>query len=290
MIAVSLVLIYLGIARRFEPLLLVPIGFGGILANVSASGIVDPGGILYQIYQVGIDSGAFPLIIFLGLGALTDFGPVIANPKTLLLGAAAQFGIFTTLAGAVFLTELGWLAFTPKEAAAISIIGGADGPTAIYLASRLAPDILASIAVAAYSYMALVPILQPPVMKLLTSAKERAMTMPATAPTKAAGEAFFPVFNPRPSRRFGAKGAAPSRHVLLWQFASRIRRYGEVAKGGGRRCHRYGNYFFRPSRRFKAIGRDLFDPRDHRHTFFRRLRLCNWHRLWHFDGQADEPL
>lgn len=177
MIAVGCLLLYLAIVRQFEPLLLLPIGFGAILANIPNGGFNEPGGLLYYIYEVGIASGVFPLLIFLGVGALTDFGALIANPKTLLLGAAAQFGIFATLLGAVALNELPGFAFTLKEAASIAIIGGADGPTAIFLTSRLAPDLLGAIAVAAYSYMALVPIIQPPIMRALTSVEERKIRM-----------------------------------------------------------------------------------------------------------------
>jgi Na+-transporting methylmalonyl-CoA/oxaloacetate decarboxylase beta subunit len=177
MIAVGCLLLYLAIVRQFEPLLLLPIGFGAILANIPNGGFNEPGGLLYYIYEVGIASGVFPLLIFLGVGALTDFGALIANPKTLLLGAAAQFGIFATLLGAVALNELPGFAFTLKEAASIAIIGGADGPTAIFLTSRLAPDLLGAIAVAAYSYMALVPIIQPPIMRALTRVEERKIRM-----------------------------------------------------------------------------------------------------------------
>ena len=177
MIFVGLVLIYLAIVREFEPLLLIPIGFGGILANIPVAGIAEAGGFVGQIYNFGIASGLFPLFIFMGVGAMTDFGPLLANPKTALLGAAAQFGIFTTLIGAVALGALPWLDFTLRDAASIGIIGGADGPTAIFLASKLSPDLLGAIAVAAYSYMALVPIIQPPIMKLLTSPRERAIKM-----------------------------------------------------------------------------------------------------------------
>lgn len=177
MIAVGCLLLYLAIVRQFEPLLLLPIGFGAILANIPNGGFNEPGGLLYYIYEVGIASGVFPLLIFLGVGALTDFGALIANPKTLLLGAAAQFGIFATLLGAVALNELPGFAFTLKEAASIAIIGGADGPTAIFLTSRLAPDLLGAIAVAAYSYMALVPIIQPPIMRALTNVEERKIRM-----------------------------------------------------------------------------------------------------------------
>lgn len=170
-------LIYLAVAKEFEPLLLLPIGFGAVLSNIPNGGFNEPGGLLYYIYQVGIVSGVFPLLIFMGVGALTDFGALIANPKTLLLGAAAQFGIFGTLLGAVLLNYLPGFDFTLKEAASIAIIGGADGPTAIFLTSRLAPDLLGAIAVAAYSYMALVPIIQPPIMRALTSPQERAIRM-----------------------------------------------------------------------------------------------------------------
>ena len=177
MMGVGCVLLYLAIVRGFEPLLLLPIGFGAILANIPNGGFTESGGILYYIYHVGIESGVFPLLIFLGVGALTDFGSLIANPKTLLLGAAAQFGIFGTLLGAVALNEIPGFAFTLKEAASIAIIGGADGPTAIFLTSRLAPDLLGAIAVAAYSYMALVPIIQPPIMRALTTKAERKIKM-----------------------------------------------------------------------------------------------------------------
>ena len=177
MMGVGCVLLYLAIVRGFEPLLLLPIGFGAILANIPNGGFTEPGGILYYIYHVGIESGVFPLLIFLGVGALTDFGSLIANPKTLLLGAAAQFGIFGTLLGAVALNEIPGFAFTLKEAASIAIIAGADGPTAIFLTSRLAPDLLGAIAVAAYSYMALVPIIQPPIMRALTTKAERKIKM-----------------------------------------------------------------------------------------------------------------
>ncbi len=177
MLGICLLLLYLGIVKKFEPLLLVTIGFGGLMSNIPGAGIAEPGGLLYLAYEVGIKSGAFPLIIFMGVGALTDFGPLLANPRTLFLGAAAQFGIFATLLGALGLTELGWMDFTLREAAAIGIIGGADGPTAIYVAGKLAPDLLGAIAVAAYSYMALVPLIQPPIMRALTSSKEREIKM-----------------------------------------------------------------------------------------------------------------
>ncbi len=200
MIVVGLVLIYLGIAKGFEPLLLIPIGFGGILANIPYAGIADPGGIgapdgfLYVIYQMGIANGLFPLLIFLGVGAMTDFGPLLANPKTALLGAAAQLGIFTTLIGALWLSgTFEDINFSIQDASAIGIIGGADGPTAIFLAGRLSPDLLGAIAVAAYSYMALVPIIQPPIMRLLTTEAERKIEMKQLRPVRRVERIVFPL-------------------------------------------------------------------------------------------------
>jgi oxaloacetate decarboxylase beta subunit len=232
MMAISLLLLYLAIHRRFEPLLLVPIGFGGLMANIPGADLAysaldralhtgnaealgllssllavpaDPAalsaaldiapqalhwealqlardagftdGMLYSFYTVAIGSGVAPLVIFMGVGAMTDFGPLLANPKTLLLGAAAQFGIFATILGAVGLTSAGITDFSLAQSAAIGIIGGADGPTAIYVSSLLAPDLLGAIAVAAYSYMALVPLIQPPIMRALTTPEERAIQM-----------------------------------------------------------------------------------------------------------------
>ncbi|MFM2481971.1 sodium ion-translocating decarboxylase subunit beta [Celerinatantimonas sp. YJH-8] len=233
MIVIGLVLLYLAIVKRFEPLLLVPIGFGGILSNLPEAGLAlsaienalhaaDPqvlqqfaailhldqfsasairqalisaspqqmaalelvaeqfrysNGMLYQFYELAIASGSGPLIIFMGVGALTDFGPLLANPKTLLLGAAAQFGIFTTVLGALALNSLGIIQFNLAQAASIGIIGGADGPTAIYVSSMLSPELLGAIAVAAYSYMALVPLIQPPIMRALTTRAEREIKM-----------------------------------------------------------------------------------------------------------------
>lgn len=193
MIGVGGVLLYLAILRQFEPLLLLPIGFGALLSNIPNAGFNEPGGFLYYIYQVGIASGVFPLLIFLGIGALTDFGSLIANPKTLLLGAAAQFGIFGTLVGAVLLNQIPGFAFTLKEAASIAIIGGADGPTAIFLTTRLAPDLLGAVAVAAYSYMALVPIIQPPIMRALTSVEERKIRMPQLRSVSKREKILFPL-------------------------------------------------------------------------------------------------
>ena len=170
MLAISCLLLYLAIHKGFEPLLLVPIGFGMLLSNLPETGIFDEGGLI-QYFYFGVKAGVFPPLIFMGIGALTDFGPLLANPKTLLLGAAAQFGIFVTLLGSIF------LGFNLSEAGAIGIIGGADGPTAIYTASKLAPHLLGPIAVAAYSYMALVPMIQPPIMKALTTGEERSREM-----------------------------------------------------------------------------------------------------------------
>ena len=189
MMVVGLSLLFLAVRKGFEPLLLVPIGFGTILANIPGAGfdaapiydqlgnLESPGGLLYYIYNAGIATGLFPLIIFMGVGAMTDFGPLLANPKTLLLGAAAQVGIFTTVLGAVGLSHFGILDFSIRDAASIGIIGGADGPTAIFVTSKLSPDLLGAVAVAAYSYMALVPIIQPPIMRALTSPEERKIEM-----------------------------------------------------------------------------------------------------------------
>ncbi len=193
MIAVGGLLLYLAIARKFEPLLLVPIGFGAVLTNIPVAGLAGPDGLLHYIYAVGIETGVFPLLIFMGVGALTDFGALIANPKTLMLGAAAQFGIFLTLLGALALNMVPGFDFSLADAAAIGIIGGADGPTAIFLASRLAPDLLGAIAVAAYSYMALVPIIQPPIMRALTTEAERRVVMQQLRPVSKLEKIIFPL-------------------------------------------------------------------------------------------------
>ncbi|MCL5050886.1 MAG: sodium ion-translocating decarboxylase subunit beta [Firmicutes bacterium] len=193
MVVVGAVLIYLAIRHKFEPLLLLPIGFGAILANIPLAGLAEPGGLLYYIYQIGISTGIFPLLIFLGVGAMTDFSAVLANPKMFILGAAAQFGIFATLIGAIALNWVPGMEFTLEQAAAIAIIGGADGPTAIYLSSQIAPELLGAIAVAAYSYMALVPVIQPPVMRLLTSKKERQIKMQQLKPVSKRAKILFPL-------------------------------------------------------------------------------------------------
>ncbi len=219
MIPVCLMLMYLAIVKGFEPLLLLPIGFGGLLANcplsgitapammhdgvisflasgipVMSGGVVEPGGFLHYFFRFGIDTGVFPIMIFMGVGAMTDFGPLIANPKSALLGGAAQFGIFFALFGALGLSAIfPNLSFGLKEASSIGIIGGADGPTAIWLTSRLAPDLLGAIAVAAYSYMALVPIIQPPIMKALTTREERLIKMPQLRTVTKIEKVAFPL-------------------------------------------------------------------------------------------------
>jgi oxaloacetate decarboxylase beta subunit len=192
MMLVGFLLLFLAIKKGFEPLLLLPIGFGAILSNIPVAGIADDGGILHYLY-FGIKSGIFPLLIFMGVGAMTDFGPMLANPKTLLLGAAAQFGIFASLLGALALNIIPGLSFTLKDAAAIAIIGGADGPTAIYVASKLAPDLLGAIAVAAYSYMALVPLIQPPIMRWLTTEEERKIEMQQLRQVSQTEKIVFPL-------------------------------------------------------------------------------------------------
>ena len=194
MVGVCLTLIYLAIKKGFEPLLLIPIGFGGLLANVPVAGIAEPDGFLGIVYNLGVSNGLFPLLIFMGVGSMTDFGPLLANPKTALLGAAAQFGIFGTLTGALLLSEyVPGISFSVQDAAAIGIIGGADGPTAIFLASRLSEHLLGPIAVAAYSYMALVPLIQPPIMRALTTEAERRIDMKQLRPVRRIEKIIFPL-------------------------------------------------------------------------------------------------
>ncbi len=203
MIVISCILIYLAVRRGFEPLLLLPIAFGMLLANLPLAGLMmkpeesanGVGGLLYYLYQ-GVKLGIYPPLIFLGIGCMTDFGPLIASPKSFLLGAAAQLGIFITFIGAMYIGDLLpflKMSFTPQQAGSIAIIGGADGPTAIYVTSRLAPDLLGPIAVAAYSYMALVPIIQPPIMKLLTTKKERSVVMEQLRPVSKLEKIIFPI-------------------------------------------------------------------------------------------------
>ena len=194
MTLVALVLIYLAIAKEYEPLLLLPIGFGALLANIPLAGISGPTGLQGMIYNVGINSGVFPLLIFLGVGAMTDFGPLIANPRTAILGGAAQFGIFAALLGALCLSMLNiGIDFDLLDAGSIGIIGGADGPTSIWLTSKLSPKLLGAIAVAAYSYMALVPIIQPPIMKLCTTKAERKIKMTQSRSVSKIEKICFPL-------------------------------------------------------------------------------------------------
>ena len=205
MMLVGLGLLFLAIRKGFEPLLLVPIGFGTILVNIPGAGfdlapvydslghLESPGGLLHYIYSAGIETGLFPLIIFMGVGAMTDFGPLLANPRTLLLGAAAQIGIFTTVLGAAALGHFEILDFSIRDAASIGIIGGADGPTAIFVTSKLSPELLGAVAVAAYSYMALVPIIQPPIMRAFTTESERQIKMEQLRPVSQAEKIVFPL-------------------------------------------------------------------------------------------------
>jgi oxaloacetate decarboxylase beta subunit len=205
MIITGLLLVYLAIEKKFEPLLLLPIAIGCILVNIPGAGLyaepvydaqehlVSPGGLLYYVFHIGIETGIFPLMIFMGVGAMTDFGPLLANPKTLLLGAAAQFGIFATVIGAMALSHTGLVDYTLPQAAAIGIIGGADGPTSIFVSSQLAPELLGAIAVAAYSYMALVPMIQPPIMKAFTNETERRIVMKQLRTVSKTEKVFFPL-------------------------------------------------------------------------------------------------
>jgi len=208
MIVICLGLIYLAIVKGFEPLLLLPIGFGGLLVNMPFAGaaapplvdpltrlVIEPGGFLYYFFEFGVATGLFPIMIFMGVGAMTDFGPLIANPRTALLGAAAQFGIFMALLGALGLSMLfpDAIHFGLKEASSIGIIGGADGPTAIWLTTKLAPHLLGAIAVAAYSYMALVPIIQPPIMRALVPERERKIVMKQLRPVSKMEKVCFPL-------------------------------------------------------------------------------------------------
>ena len=189
MICIGLLLIYLAIYKQSEPLLLLPIGFGCILTNLPLSGLMSshPVGLFYFLYKYGVSTEIFPLLIFMGVGAMTDFGPLIANPWTILLGAAAQFGVFLALIVSLL------LGFTLKQSASIAIIGGADGPTSIYTAVKLAPELLGAIAVAAYTYMSLVPIIQPPIMKWVTTKKERSVVMEQLRPVSKLEKILFPI-------------------------------------------------------------------------------------------------
>ena len=194
MMLICFVLLYLGIKKKFEPLLLIPIAVGGLLSNCPGAGMTAPGGLLHFMFQIGIETGVFPLLIFLGVGAMTDFGPLLANPKTALLGGAAQFAIFGTFLGGIVLAQyIPEFHLTLKQAASIAIIGGADGPTSIFLAGKLAPELLGAIAVAAYSYMALVPVIQPPIMKLCTPKKQRQIQMVQLREVSQREKIVFPI-------------------------------------------------------------------------------------------------
>ncbi|MCK4738060.1 MAG: sodium ion-translocating decarboxylase subunit beta [Sulfurimonas sp.] len=193
MILLTFFLFWLAIKKGFEPLLLLPIAFGGLLANIPIAGIAGEHGFLGVIYNMGLANEMFPIIIFMGVGAMTDFGPLLSNPKTALLGGAAQFGIFGTLVGAVALSQAGFVDFTLQQASAISIIGGADGPTSIFIATKLAPELLGAIAVASYSYMAMVPIIQPPIMKALTTDTERRIKMTTLRHVSRLEKLVFPI-------------------------------------------------------------------------------------------------
>jgi len=193
MFLIVFLLFYLAVAKQFEPLLLLPIAFGGLLANIPVANMTGPHGMLGIIYDMGIANEFFPLLIFMGVGAMTDFGPLLANPKTAMLGGAAQFGIFGSLVGAAALSQYEIVDYTLKQCSAISIIGGADGPTSIFIASALAPELLGAIAVAAYSYMALVPVIQPPIMKALTTDAERKIKMVTGRKVHRIEKLIFPI-------------------------------------------------------------------------------------------------
>ncbi|NLM01255.1 MAG: sodium ion-translocating decarboxylase subunit beta [Treponema sp.] len=194
MIAIGFLIVYLAVAKGFEPLLLIPIGFGTILVNIPGAGMFAEGtGMLRIIYDAGVGNEFFPMLIFMGIGAMTDFGPLIANPKTALLGGAAQFGVFATMLGVALMNLIPGVQYNMLQACAISIIGGADGPTSIYVAGKLAPEMMAVIAVAAYSYMAMVPMIQPPLMKMLTTDKERRIKMKQLRYVSKTEKVLFPI-------------------------------------------------------------------------------------------------
>ncbi|GMO24605.1 MAG: sodium ion-translocating decarboxylase subunit beta [Termitinemataceae bacterium] len=194
MVIVGFVIVWLGASKGFEPLLLIPIGFGTIFVNIPLAGMGNPpDGMLHIIYESGVGNEFFPLLIFMGIGAMTDFGPLIANPKTAILGAAAQFGVFATLFGVTAMNYIPGVDFSMRDACAVSIIGGADGPTTIYIAAKLAPKLLSTVAVAAYSYMALVPLIQPPIMKALTTKEERLIKMKQLRTVSKKEKMLFPM-------------------------------------------------------------------------------------------------
>ncbi len=342
MLLVSLLLLWLAIAKKFEPLLLLPIGFGGLLSNIPEAGLaltalesllahhdpaqlaviaaklhcapdvhaikealalalpsvqgqmeslaVDMGysaGVLAIFYKVAIGSGIAPLVIFMGVGAMTDFGPLLANPRTLLLGAAAQFGIFATVLGALTLNYFGIISFTLPQAAAIGIIGGADGPTAIYLSGKLAPELLGAIAVAAYSYMALVPLIQPPIMKALTTDKERKIRM-VQLRTVSKRE------DPLPGGAVAAGGApaagrrAAAGDVLLRQPDARERRGGAAERYGAERADQHRHHLPRAVGGGQAGGGQVPAAADAGDPGAGGDRLLRGDRRRGADGEADE--
>lgn len=344
MLLVSLLLLWLAIARKFEPLLLLPIGFGGLLSNIPEAGLaltalesllahhdpaqlaviaaklhcapdvhaikdalalalpsvqgqmeslaVDMGysaGVLAIFYKVAIGSGIAPLVIFMGVGAMTDFGPLLANPRTLLLGAAAQFGIFATVLGALTLNYFGIISFTLPQAAAIGIIGGADGPTAIYLSGKLAPELLGAIAVAAYSYMALVPLIQPPIMKALTTNKERKIRM-VQLRTVSKRE------DPLPGGAVAAGGApaagrrAAAGDVLLRQPDARERGGGAAERHGAERADQHRDHLPRAVGGSQAGGGQVPAAADPGDPAAGGDRLLRGHRGRGADGEAAEQV
>ena len=274
MILVSCVLLYLAIVKKFEPLLLVPIAFGMLLANLPLAGLMDgptlvkelladgsvlertqPGGLLYYLYQ-GVKLGIYPPLIFLGVGALTDFGPLIANPKTILLGAAAQLGIFITFLGALL------MGFNPQEAASIGIIGGADGPTAIYLTTKLAPHLLGPIAIAAYSYMALVPIIQPPIMRALTTKKERMVVMEQLRPVSKFERVIFPIVTTIAVGMLVPSAAALVGSLMMGNLFREIRRRRKAVQDSPERPEQHNCNIPRCNSRGYGIRREIPNGRD----------------------------
>ena len=288
MIGVGLILLYLGIRHQFEPLLLVPIGFGAVLSNIPLAGLSEPGGLLYYVYEFGITTGIFPLIIFMGVGAMTDFGPMLANPKTALLGGAAQFGIFGTLLGALALNNIPGIDFSLRDAASIGIIGGADGPTAIFLSSQLSPRLLGSIAIAAYSYMALVPIIQPPIMRFLTSQKEREIEMTQLRYVSTREKILFPMLALALCALLLPFRSSVDRHVHVWKFGKRMRCGQSTFRHYSKITDQYCDYFSRPEHRQQISRRRISQSRNGGNSHSRYDRVFGRHRNRCFDGQADE--
>ena len=345
MLLVSLLLLWLAIARKFEPLLLLPIGFGGLLSNIPEAGLaltalesllahhdpaqlaviaaklhcapdvhaikdalalalpsvqgqmeslaVDMGysaGVLAIFYKVAIGSGIAPLVIFMGVGAMTDFGPLLANPRTLLLGAAAQFGIFATVLGALTLNYFGIISFTLPQAAAIGIIGGADGPTAIYLSGKLAPELLGAIAVAAYSYMALVPLIQPPIMKALTTNKERKIRMVQLRTVSKREKILFPGGAVAAGGAPAAGRRAAAGDVLLRQPDARERGGGAAERHGAERANQHRDHLPRAVGGSQAGGGQVPAAADPGDPAAGGDRLLRGHRGRGADGEAAEQV